>query len=297
MNEIWVPCHYNVETFAGSGVLRQKLRVVPGGVDANVFHPAAPPLEPKQKDFVFLSVFGWFDHKGWDLLLTAYCTEFKPEEDVVLADRDSSITCITPLQLRNRSATLSILCEYRRRQSLSCESSTAVWPAVRCPVSIPAATPLSCRPAARPGDAPTWKPWPVGLPVIGSRWSGNLEFMNDENSYLIDIEGLEDVRGNVDMQIYLGHKWARPSLEHLRYLMRHVFEHRQEARAKGTRARQDVCQKWTWGHAAATECVNWQNSAEMPRSRLDGQELVEILQTLSSAAYDGRRRFAIGLHF
>ena len=84
MDEIWVPCHYNVDTFAGSGVLRQKLRVVPGGVDVNVFHPAAPPLEPKQKGFVFLSVFGWFDHKGWDLLLTAYCTEFRPEEDVML---------------------------------------------------------------------------------------------------------------------------------------------------------------------------------------------------------------------
>ena len=75
--------------------------------------------------------------------------------------------------------------------------------------------------------------------------------MNEENSYLIEIEGLEDVRGNVDMRLYLGHKWARPSVEHFRQLMRHVYEHRQEARAKGNRARQDVCQKWTWGHAAA----------------------------------------------
>jgi hypothetical protein len=40
-------------------------------------------------------------------------------------------------------------------------------------------------------------------------------------------------------------------VEHLRYLMRYVFEHRQEAKARGARAREDVCQKWTWEHAAS----------------------------------------------
>ena len=55
--------------------------------------------------------------------------------------------------------------------------------------------------------------------------------MNEENSYLIEIEGLEEVPGNV--LLYAGHQWARPSVEHLRHLMRYVFEHRQEARTKG----------------------------------------------------------------
>jgi glycosyltransferase involved in cell wall biosynthesis len=249
MDAIWVPCHYNVETFAGSGVLRQKLRVVPGGVDQNAFHPAAPPLEPKQKGFVFLSVFGWFDHKGWDLLLTAYCTEFRPEEDVMLVIKTIDYMYhSTPIeqQIGNFINSLRIPAEAIPKLRIINRS----MPGIQMPSLY-----TGCDAFVLPSRGEAWgRPYleamACGLPVIGTRWGGNLEFMNDDNSYLIEIEGLEDVRGNVDMRLYLGHKWARPSLECIRRLMRHVFEHRQEARAKGTRARQDVCQKWTWGHSA-----------------------------------------------
>ena len=84
-----------------------------------------------------------------------------------------------------------------------------------------------------------------GLPVIGTRWGGNLDFMNDENSYLIEIDGLEDVPCNV--LLYAGHQWARPSVKHLRHLMRYVFEHRQEAKAKSERAREDICRSLHMG--------------------------------------------------
>jgi glycosyltransferase involved in cell wall biosynthesis len=90
-----------------------------------------------------------------------------------------------------------------------------------------------------------------GLPTIGTKWSGNLEFMNEENSFLIETEGLEEIPEDVDMPVYRGHRWAKPSVEHLRQLMRYVFEHREEARRKGRKARKDVEEKWTWEKAAA----------------------------------------------
>ncbi len=46
-------------------------------------------------------------------------------------------------------------------------------------------------------------------------------------------------------------QWAQPDLMHLRHLMRHVFTHREEAAEKGRIARQEVCERWTWKHAAA----------------------------------------------
>jgi glycosyltransferase involved in cell wall biosynthesis len=251
MDEIWVPSHYNVETFAGSGVPRQKLRVVPGGVDTNVYHPAAPPLEPDQKVFVFLSLFGWFDHKGWDLLLTAYCNEFRPDDDVLLV--------IKTMDYMSHSVSIE--------QQIGAFINSLGKPAEAIPKvrlinrslagsQMPGLY-TSCDAFVLPSRGEAWgRPYleamACGLPVIGTRWNGNLEFMNDENSYLIEIEGLEEVRGNVDMQLYLGHKWVRPSLEHLRHLMRFCFEHRQEVREKGNRARQDVCRKWTWEQAANT---------------------------------------------
>jgi glycosyltransferase involved in cell wall biosynthesis len=78
----------------------------------------------------------------------------------------------------------------------------------------------------------------AGLPTIGTRWSGNLEFMNDENSYLIDCEVADVPEGDTsELRLYRGHKWAEPSVEHLRRLMRQVFEDRQSAGLVGERAR------------------------------------------------------------
>jgi glycosyltransferase involved in cell wall biosynthesis len=82
-----------------------------------------------------------------------------------------------------------------------------------------------------------------GLPVIGTRWSGQLAYMNDRNSYLIDIEGI------VGDAPYV---FAEPSLSHLRGLMRYVFSHRDAARRMGLRARQDVDLHWSWDNVART---------------------------------------------
>jgi tetratricopeptide (TPR) repeat protein len=76
----------------------------------------------------------------------------------------------------------------------------------------------------------------MGLPTIATRWSGNLEFMNDDNSYLIGYE-LVDAPGDSWRR---GQRWAQPSIRDLRRAMRRVYEHRREAATTGRRARADV---------------------------------------------------------
>ena len=84
-----------------------------------------------------------------------------------------------------------------------------------------------------------------GLPTIGTRWSGNLEFMNDGNSYLIDIDGLEPCeRTWPGMPFYQGQQWAVPSLASTRRWMRHVFENQEEARARGANARAEILARY-----------------------------------------------------
>ncbi len=78
----------------------------------------------------------------------------------------------------------------------------------------------------------------IGKPVIGTGYSGNLDFMNAENSYLVDYE-----LGRVgpDCEIYPPEgAWAMPSVEHAAQLMRRVVERPEEAAAIGARAREDV---------------------------------------------------------
>ena len=250
MNEIWLPSRFNIETFGCSGVPDDKLRVVPGGIDVDIYHPDTPSLKlRKGNDFIFLSVFDWADRKGWDVLLAAYCAEFKPAEDVLLLIK--TYKCSIPGSIKEQYDHF-IKKLAGQQQSLprininDCQLPSKLMPGLY----------TGCDAFVLPSRGEAWgRPYmeamACGLPVIGTRWGGNLEFMNDENSYLIDIEGIEDVPGNVDAPFYLGHKWAKPSVEHLRHLMRHVFEHRQEARARGARARDDICQRWTWDHAAS----------------------------------------------
>jgi glycosyltransferase involved in cell wall biosynthesis len=81
----------------------------------------------------------------------------------------------------------------------------------------------------------------IGKPVIGTGYSGNLDFMRPENSYLVEYE-----LGRVgpDCEIYPADgEWAQPSVEHAVELMRRVYEHPEEAAAIGARAREDIAQE------------------------------------------------------
>src|SRR5205085_6826443 len=78
----------------------------------------------------------------------------------------------------------------------------------------------------------------LGKPVIGTGYSGNLDFMDEGNSYLVDYEiGLV----GPDCEIYPADgEWAEPSIEHAAALMRDVVECPQRAADERARARADI---------------------------------------------------------
>jgi glycosyltransferase involved in cell wall biosynthesis len=81
----------------------------------------------------------------------------------------------------------------------------------------------------------------LGKPVIGTGYSGNVDFMNAENGYLVDYE---IGRVGPDCEIYPADgEWAQPSVEHAAELMRRVVERPAEATAIGQRAREDVARE------------------------------------------------------
>jgi glycosyltransferase involved in cell wall biosynthesis len=78
----------------------------------------------------------------------------------------------------------------------------------------------------------------IGKPVIGTRYSGNVDFMTDENSFLVDYE---ITRVGPDCEIYPADgEWAAPDLGQAAELMRRTYEQPDEAARRGSRARQDI---------------------------------------------------------
>jgi hypothetical protein len=67
--------------------------------------------------------------------------------------------------------------------------------------------------------------------------------LHDANSYLIDCK-LAPTPFDTDVEIFAGHAWAEPDVDHLRSLMRHVFTHRGEARDKARMGRKEMVEKY-----------------------------------------------------
>jgi hypothetical protein len=88
-----------------------------------------------------------------------------------------------------------------------------------------------------------------GLPAIATPWSGPSEFLHEGVGYPIALRGL--VPADAKCPYYEGFRWADPDPDDLVAKLRHVFAHREEARAKGAAAAAEAAAKWTWAHTAA----------------------------------------------
>ncbi len=78
----------------------------------------------------------------------------------------------------------------------------------------------------------------LGKPVIATAYSGNLDFMSDNNSFLVPFDYTEIGPGS---EPYPADAiWAEPDIEAAARAMRRVFEDQAEARRRGLRAKHDV---------------------------------------------------------
>ncbi len=82
------------------------------------------------------------------------------------------------------------------------------------------------------------EPMYFGKPVIATRYGSNLDYMNDQNGYLIDCQ-LTPIKQTVG-PYGKGAVWADPSVEHLAQLMRQVFENPEERARKGRLAAEEI---------------------------------------------------------
>ena len=252
MDEIWVPSHFNLETFADAGVERDKIHVIPEAVDETFFDPdKVTPLELRNAaKFNFFAMFEWTERKGWDVLLESYLREFSAKDDVCLFLR-------TYMLSKADGNPVDIIWEKIHRFGKSLNLGGKIWPRIEIIADqVPMAdlprlykavdcllAPSRCEGWGRPHHEAMM----MGLPVIATNWGGSTEFMNEENSYLVDYE-LETVN-NVEAPFwqYRGHKWARASVDHMRELMRQVQSDPDSTKAKGQAAREYMLKHYSRG--------------------------------------------------
>ncbi|HEY3298611.1 MAG TPA: glycosyltransferase family 4 protein [Armatimonadota bacterium] len=83
----------------------------------------------------------------------------------------------------------------------------------------------------------------LGKPVIVTGYSGNMDFTNADNSFLVKYSLVEIEE---DYQVYKkGSVWAEPSVSHAADMMRYVYDHRDIAEETGRRAREDILTRFS----------------------------------------------------
>jgi len=247
LDEIWVPSHFNRETFAQAGVAEHKLHVLQEGVDTGHFHPDTPPLKiPGMRGFNFLSVFDWQKRKGYDVLLRAFCTEFHSDEDVTLILKISTVN-LPNAQLPDLVAYfIERTLRMRLEQSPTILLLTGMLPYAKFPQLYAAADAFVLPTRGEGWGRPYMEALACGRPVIATRWGGQMDFLNDENANLIELEGLQSTGADIDIEVFAGHRWAEPSVDHLRRLLRFALSHRAESARKAERGLADMREKWDW---------------------------------------------------
>jgi GT2 family glycosyltransferase len=241
MDEVWVPSTFNRDGLLRCGVKRP-VEVMPLGVDPCHFHPGITGYRNPHGEYVFLSVFEWGERKEPWLLLQAFNETFSADEPVRLVckvmNRDPEVSVkaeIAKLRLRDGGGRTS----YLFNVELPYHQLAALYRSADCFV------------VASRGEGwnlPLMEAMACGLPAIATDWGGQADFLHEGIAYPLAVRGL--VPAIAKCPYYDGFSWAEPDADHLRHLLRHVYENRDEATTRGAAAAREMADRWTWDHAA-----------------------------------------------
>ncbi|MBV9537976.1 MAG: glycosyltransferase family 4 protein, partial [Acidisphaera sp.] len=246
VDQLWVPTEWGRQLFMAHGISAASVRVVPEGVDTDLFCPVPAGSHPPGEIYRFLCVGKWEARKGTAELVRAFVEEFHASEPVELIMHCHNVY---------RSG-------FDAARAIASERGKFPEPRPRILVSAPCSlTDLirlmqSSDAFVLPTRAEAWglpilEAMSCGLPCIVTDYGGHRAFANAANSFLIRVE--RQVRACDPVHLnpsFDWGEWAEPDLSHLRYLMRYVFDHRQEAAERGRMACADAVRSWTWDNAA-----------------------------------------------
>jgi glycosyltransferase involved in cell wall biosynthesis len=242
VDEIWVPSRHVLKSYISSGVPADRIRVIPNGVKADLFHPCASPYPVGAlKKFKFLFVGGTIWRKGVDLLLQAYCETFRRSDDVSLVIKDmgqnsfyrgqgvgDSIRRIQEEPAAPELIYLTEMMEERDMPGLFTACDCLVHPYRGEGFGLPVLEAMAC-----------------GVPVITTEGGSTDDFCPPDEVFLIPSERREFIPG--DTRLAGGAGWIlEPDLNALKILMRQAYEKRVEAKQRALRVSERVRRDYSW---------------------------------------------------
>ncbi|NOU66522.1 glycosyltransferase [Paenibacillus sp. LMG 31461] len=256
---VCVPTQHNKRALQNSGVT-VPIYIVPHGVDTKVFKPTNPKfvLPRAAGRFTFVSVFGFQHRKNPEGLLRAYWEEFSSEDNVILVIKTNGY-----MPYENEKWIQRQIRQYKKRLGINKDTAPVVIIGRRLSgkqlkglYTLGDAFVLPTR--GEGVGLPFLEALASGIPVITTAWGGQMDFLTNNNSFLIPYQLKNpSISMNSSHAIsrsfrYLfaekGQLWAEPDHYSLRMNMRKAYENPELCKRKGSQGRLDVLHL-TWSRA------------------------------------------------
>ncbi len=233
VNEVWTPSSFSAQA------ITQAKKEIPVTIIPHAITIRKSPYPRKRfklpdNTFLFLFMFDFysiFERKNPLAIIRAFKNAFRSDEHVALVIKSSN-HAIDPenfakLQKESEAHNIFILNDYLSREEVSsllnvCDAYVSLHRSEGFGLTIAEAMAL-------------------GKPVIATNYSGNTDFMNEENSFPIPYKLVELQK---DYGPYKkGNIWADPNEEAAAQAMRMVYSYSEIAARKGGKARSDIVAK------------------------------------------------------
>lgn len=239
---------FSADIFIKNGVPKEKCIIVPHGIDNNLFNPKIPPFKLKTQKKIKLLI-NAIPHarKNIDRALDAYLNTFTDEDDIclVLKTKFVSESKEKPFEVdvkkilnnafkgRKNPPEVEVITEfipdigalYTACDTLICTSSCEGW-------MLPGIEAMAC-----------------GLIVASPRYGGQLEYLNDKNSILYDVN---------ETYAPLNHQYwtykekaimADVKTETIAEIMRRIYENIDFEKKRTKNTIQETVKKFNWDDA------------------------------------------------
>jgi glycosyltransferase involved in cell wall biosynthesis/ADP-heptose:LPS heptosyltransferase/predicted Zn-dependent protease len=248
VDEFWVPSPIVRAMYVTSGIVPEKVRVVPNGVNTKKFRPGMAPMPlATKKKFKFLFVGGTIFRKGPDILLDAFSKAFTATDDVCLVIKDfggdsvyqgqTAEAAIQALKQKPGSPEILYL-----KDEISSEQMPSLYAACHCVV-------LPYR--GEGFGMPVLEAMACGLPVIVTAGGATDSFVSIDAGWKIPATyiRLSDRVGDIPL---VKPGWMlQPGTPHLTELLKLAARNPEECRRRGAIGRSIAEKRFDWNDIAA----------------------------------------------
>jgi glycosyltransferase involved in cell wall biosynthesis len=228
MDEVWVPSHFNIDTFTRAGVDAAKLATIPYGIDTSQYTPSETARDERPFTFLYVCSFTW--RKGLDLLLESFLNEFqRGEARLVMRVYSEGYEGVAGDEVeRVLYEAVDGRIEKTAEERPEVKVITQTQSSAELKRLYESADLYISTDRANGWGVPCQEAMALGVPAATIDWSGSTEFMHEDNSVLIHPEDelvpVDPRLADAVPELYADQRWARVEPTEVRRAMRWALE-------------------------------------------------------------------------